>query len=348
MGNTMPRLNSQTTQTSSTDPKTAPEVKSQASANTASEPTRRSAAGKSVKIVDVSHPDATPPPPTSRPIIITNRPSVQADPMVSPTSAPPDSKSTAKPASISVHREKVVSPISVGEADGTNSTTTNSKRSSGPKIDNLESTSTSQSTSEVSNPAQESMPQNQQKPDVGGSLPDVVGVAMSAKEPTPEEMAKIEAMSDSKAPKDVDPTQTQAIESNNDTSDVAVAQKEAKSTVSPGAETAGAASEDSAGLSSASLADPSALPESSIKTPANLVGSQITETGGLEADERQSELERLVEKGIYALPIDAKRSHRVHILLVIICLVMVCLLTINILLDMGIIHLKSVPHTNFF
>ena len=63
---------------------------------------------------------------------------------------------------------------------------------------------------------------------------------------------------------------------------------------------------------------------------------------------RQDELEELVQKGTYAVPINQVARKRAVVLLSV-CLVLILLAAlVDLLLDMGLLAVSGVPHTNFF
>jgi hypothetical protein len=68
-----------------------------------------------------------------------------------------------------------------------------------------------------------------------------------------------------------------------------------------------------------------------------------------EADaKRRQELEELVRKGTYNLPINAVHRKRSRALLVaLLVLIVLAVVALDLLLDTGFIHLQGVPHTNF-
>lgn len=68
------------------------------------------------------------------------------------------------------------------------------------------------------------------------------------------------------------------------------------------------------------------------------------------AEKRQAELEALIEKGTYAVPINAvkrKRSRQVTAALIVVCLLLV-VVAADVALDSGLIKVSGVPHTHYF
>jgi hypothetical protein len=69
-----------------------------------------------------------------------------------------------------------------------------------------------------------------------------------------------------------------------------------------------------------------------------------------EADaKRRLELDDLIASGKYALPINAVRKQRSRaVLLVLVLIILLAVVTVDVLLDTGVLHLQGIPHTSFF
>ncbi len=63
---------------------------------------------------------------------------------------------------------------------------------------------------------------------------------------------------------------------------------------------------------------------------------------------RQDELEDLVQKGTYAVPINQVARKRAVVLLTVFLVLILLAALVDLLLDMGLLTISGVPHTNFF
>lgn len=65
------------------------------------------------------------------------------------------------------------------------------------------------------------------------------------------------------------------------------------------------------------------------------------------ASDRELELEQLVQKGTYAVPIGQLKKRRRKIVWSLVLFILIVALACNILLDLELVSIESVPHTNF-
>lgn len=84
-----------------------------------------------------------------------------------------------------------------------------------------------------------------------------------------------------------------------------------------------------------------------------VIDGEDTETDGNThpdtPEEKQShDLEALVAKGTYFVPINQVGKRRSRIMLTVIVFVLLALIALDILLDMGIINIPGLPHTTYF
>lgn len=94
--------------------------------------------------------------------------------------------------------------------------------------------------------------------------------------------------------------------------------------------------------------DKSDIPE----TPHRDSEAEVTaaEAAAIEAQvARESELEELIEKGTYAVPINAAHRQRMHLLTVLLwmfTLIVLAVVVVDAALDAGLIEISGVPHTD--
>ena len=73
-----------------------------------------------------------------------------------------------------------------------------------------------------------------------------------------------------------------------------------------------------------------------------------TSTEAPAASDRDLELEQLIAKGTYAVPIGQVKRRRRKVLLTMLFILLLVAVLLDVMLDMGMLALPGVPHTNFF
>ncbi len=243
------------------------------------------------RVMDITHPKDVRPTSTSKPVLITNRPMIAEDPMITQAAREAAEKGAELPAGAptapvippdepTVNRQaKTVKPISVSHDD--------------------------EATTKPAEPTAEL-------------------------EATPEPDAAITIEPPAKTTKEDEPAETTAIA------------EEAPTDAAP------------------EPATPDPKEELQVaETPSEtaITGLDVDDADTDEDDETRPEtpeekhthdLEAHVAKGTYFVPINQVGKRRSRIIITIIIFVILGLLTLNLLLDMGILDIPGIPHTNYF
>lgn len=228
----------------------------------------------SPKIIDVAAPDQTSPDPSSRPVVVTNRPVLTNDPMMA---ASTDSGETANLATAPVvsRQAKTITPSAeVGEA-------TPAAASVEPDLPvDVTEAPTAEPETKISQPA------------------------APAAEVTQTEPATVET----DTPKDTLPPEPPVQE-----------------------------------------ATPPSQPAPSYEQTASAKAADDERVLG-EAEARRQELERLIQFGKYAVPINAVQRKRSRVVIFLLCLLALVLAAalFDLALDSNLISMPGVPHTHFF
>ena len=240
----------------------------------------------SVKIIDISAPDQSSPDPTSRPVVVTNRPVLANDPMM--VDGPASSKTVPSTAPVVSRQAKTISPISDTMTIDTGVDAKAPTESAQPTEPNT-----------ATLPEENSVPTNTAPTDTvgpsveAGAAPIVQKATSTAvEEPKPSEPVAPPEESKPQVPAPKPPT------------DEEIASEKA-------------------------VADERILGEE---------------------EARRQELERLIESGKYAVPINAvrrKRTRTVVLGLSILAFVLAVAL-FDVALDTHTIVVRAVPHTHFF
>lgn len=81
--------------------------------------------------------------------------------------------------------------------------------------------------------------------------------------------------------------------------------------------------------------------------PASGLADEVNEESG-EDKQKRYEVERHIAAGTYFVPIGQVRRRRRAIFVVVFVVIILIVAAINVLLDLGIVHLTGIPHTTIF
>lgn len=284
------------------------------------------------KFMDMTHPAHVKPSTTSKPVIVTNRPMIAADPMIAEAAeraagakksiAVTDDKETLEEKPLTHGGEKVIKPFS----------TTDKPAKTGAKA--------------KADPVEEK-PVKPEDPVADAAIAAVLKPAERTPLPDdePEETAEDTAGTTQKAETAEEPTEKpMAEESVDDTS--------AEITIT---------GEDDAAADNAEMletegkpAEPTPVPsekstaESTVNTTGVLDAATVPDEADDAADKEAANLEAIIAKGTYRVPIGAVKHRRERMVFWICFIVLLLLVTLNVLMDVGILSVPNLPHTTFF
>ena len=340
------------------------------------------------KVMDISHPSKTQATPTSKPVIITNRPMIAADPMIAKAAeaalagrvkpmANPSSEAENtfqsgddRPATapIITHQAKVIMPLSL-QTEETKEEAEAKPKEDVERIEPVENDPMAVAEPEeaIADPgdADATVESEADEADSKEPLPNIsIGAEKkSPREPTIEIFTKEDLQKSNsvavKVTKKTGVIQPLAEEAGNDGLDKeveTVTQEQPLATKEPskvknrgmhgGRKSAEPRSED------AQTTDPVIMPERTLPGDDTLdsqLDADSQEDKQKTAEQKRSEdLEAIIAKGTYAVPINQVGKRRERILIGVLVIILLLAAMLNVLLDLGVMSVPWLPHTTFF
>jgi hypothetical protein len=284
-------------------------------------------AKKPGKAMDVVHTENTPPETTSRPVLVTNRPFMKIDPMLTPddVGAAADGE---KPS---------------GEATSPSGVPPIAHTTKGTVPPPATASDTNQSTGADAATEPEAAVQEAEVTETAGASQDSTAAAVSttgtvdAAKPMPATDAPQDsALQEQSVTRD---TPKQRLGEPTRSTPVSATAAEPEAPLQPPSKT----KKVFAPISSGATEDQSTpSDETSAEQDA-----QLSPPETVNADAHRAELEQHIAAGTYVVPIGQLKRRRRKILLVVLALCLLAILTLDLLLDAGILTLPAVPHTTF-
>ena len=344
------------------------------------------------KVMDISHPSKTQATPTSKPVIITNRPMIAADPMIAKAAeaalagrvkpmANPSSEAENtfqsgddRPATapIITHQAKVIMPLSL-QTEETKEEAEAKPKEDVERIEPVENDPMAVAEPEeaIADPGDvDATTESEVGSEADGAdskepLPNIsIGAEKkSPREPTIEIFTKEDLQKSNsvavKVTKKTGVIQPLAEEAGNDgldkevetvTQEQPLATKESSKVknrgMHGGRKSAEPRSED------AQTTDPVIMPERTLPGDDTLdsqLDADSQEDKQKTAEQKRSEdLEAIIAKGTYAVPINQVGKRRERILIGVLVIILLLAAMLNVLLDLGVVSVPWLPHTTFF
>lgn len=321
------------------------------------------------QIIDVKRAADVVPSTTSKPVIVSNRPTLDADPMIAKAAAAAaefkDHKTPAPTAEHDVQADEMTEkPVPAGapliqKHSGTMAANPSSEKLSLPGQTAASSggvaTASEKEPSVSQNNANtdaaktgDTPPDNTSKDDKTGEKPNDKS-QQDGTSATTEAIAADAIDSDDATKKTVDKKPAEVDKETDDPdAHIKISHLSSKKKIMPLSSADKLASAETKEADTAT-SDETIEPEKPIESPDEQMNAENIETAEETAEQKRiRDLESIIASGKYYLPLDGQRRRRERITLAVLFVVLLLLFLLDAMLDMGMVSLPGVPHTTFF